>query len=261
MDPKNYFLEVIRKKKSSNRPISTLLLGFLKPPENPALWRVTTKQIYWVSTTPERLCWVIGNTQWQEEKWNLTQKHVGEWKIQGFREPSSTSDIHFLDKQFFSCLKKALKWPIDSTAILHFKEEACTEASAQRTRHNGSPKRLLFHVLLETFLKHFYPLYWLIMYMRVTISEFLRILACLRATLNTNDEQMVKNLPAMWETRVRSLSWEEPLEKGTATHSSILAWKIPGAWQATVYGVAKSLTWLSDFHKWHQKFPSLIILL
>ena len=80
------------------------------------------------------------------------------------------------------------------------------------------------------------------MYMRVTISDFLRILACLRATLNTNDEQMVKNLPAMWETRVRSLSWEEPLEKGTATHSSILAWKIPGAWQATVYGVAKSLT-------------------
>jgi len=39
--------------------------------------------------------------------------------------------------------------------------------------------------------------------------------------------QMVKNLPAMQETRVRSLGWEDPLEKGTATHSSILAWIIP----------------------------------
>ena len=38
--------------------------------------------------------------------------------------------------------------------------------------------------------------------------------------------QLVKNLPAMWETWVRSLSWEIPLEKGVATHSSILAWRI-----------------------------------
>ena len=39
--------------------------------------------------------------------------------------------------------------------------------------------------------------------------------------------QTVKNLPAMQEIRVRSLSWEQPLEKGMATHSSILAWGIP----------------------------------
>ena len=38
---------------------------------------------------------------------------------------------------------------------------------------------------------------------------------------------MVRNLPAMWETRVGSLGWEDPLEKGMATHSSILAWRIP----------------------------------
>ena len=38
--------------------------------------------------------------------------------------------------------------------------------------------------------------------------------------------QMVKNLPAMMETPVRSLGWEDPLEKGMATHSSILAWRI-----------------------------------
>ena len=39
--------------------------------------------------------------------------------------------------------------------------------------------------------------------------------------------QLVKKLPAMWETWVPSLSWEDPLEKGKATHSSILAWRIP----------------------------------
>ena len=39
--------------------------------------------------------------------------------------------------------------------------------------------------------------------------------------------QLVKNLSAVWETWVRSLGWEDPLEKGTATHSSILAWRIP----------------------------------
>ena len=38
---------------------------------------------------------------------------------------------------------------------------------------------------------------------------------------------MVKNLPAMWETWVQSLGWEELLKKGVATHSSILAWRIP----------------------------------
>ena len=59
---------------------------------------------------------------------------------------------------------------------------------------------------------------------------------------------MVKNPPAMWETWVRSLGWEDPLEKGTATHSSILAWGIPkdrGAWWTTVHGVTKSQTRLN----------------
>ena len=60
--------------------------------------------------------------------------------------------------------------------------------------------------------------------------------------------QMLKNLPAMQENWVRSLGWEDPLEKGMATHSSILAWRIPmdrGSWQATVHEIAKSWTRLS----------------
>jgi len=55
--------------------------------------------------------------------------------------------------------------------------------------------------------------------------------------------QMVKNLPAMRETRVQSLGWEDPLEKGMATHSRILACRIPmdrGALWAIVQGVTKS---------------------
>ena len=59
--------------------------------------------------------------------------------------------------------------------------------------------------------------------------------------------QMVKNLPAMQETWVPSLGWEDPLEKGMTTHSNILAWRIPmdgGAWWAAVHRVAKSQTGL-----------------
>ena len=50
--------------------------------------------------------------------------------------------------------------------------------------------------------------------------------------------QLVKNQPAMWETWVQSLGWEDALEKGKATHSRILAWRIP----RTIHGVAKSRT-------------------
>ena len=61
--------------------------------------------------------------------------------------------------------------------------------------------------------------------------------------------QTVRTLPVVWETWVLSLGWEDPLEEGMATHSSILAWRIPrnrGAWWATVSGVAKSQAQLSD---------------
>ena len=49
--------------------------------------------------------------------------------------------------------------------------------------------------------------------------------------------QIVKNPPAMWDTWVKSLGWEDPLEEGMATHSSIVAWRIPvdrGVWQAVL---------------------------
>ena len=60
--------------------------------------------------------------------------------------------------------------------------------------------------------------------------------------------QVVKNLPAMQETWVQHLGWEDPLEEGMAAHSSILTWRIPmdrGAWLAIVLGVRKSQTRLS----------------
>ena len=49
---------------------------------------------------------------------------------------------------------------------------------------------------------------------------------------------MAKNLPAVQETHVRSLGWEDPLEKGMVTHSSILAWRIP--WKEEL-GVLQSM--------------------
>ena len=60
--------------------------------------------------------------------------------------------------------------------------------------------------------------------------------------------QTIKNVPAMRETWVWSPDWEDPLEKGMATHFTMLVWRIPvdrGAWQATVHGVSKNQTWLS----------------
>ena len=61
--------------------------------------------------------------------------------------------------------------------------------------------------------------------------------------------QMIKNPPEMQETRVQSLGWEDPLEEGMATHSSILAWRIPmdrGALWAAVHGVIMSQIQLGD---------------
>ena len=58
--------------------------------------------------------------------------------------------------------------------------------------------------------------------------------------------QLIKNPPAMRETWVQSLDWEDPLEKGKATLSSILAWRIP--WTVLIPGVTKNWTRLSNFH-------------
>ena len=52
--------------------------------------------------------------------------------------------------------------------------------------------------------------------------------------------QLIKNLPAMWETWVGSLDWEDPLEKGKVTHSSILAWRSP--WDHKEWDITKQLS-------------------
>ena len=59
--------------------------------------------------------------------------------------------------------------------------------------------------------------------------------------------QSVKSLPAMWESWVQSLDWEDPLEKEIATHSSIPAWRIPWTEEpGGLHGVTKSQIRLSD---------------
>ena len=81
----------------------------------------------------------------------------------------------------------------------------------------------------------------------MTIVKFKQV--CVYIYLHTHGAslvaQIVKNLPAMRETRVRSLGRDDPLEEEMATRSSILAWEIPtdtGAWQGAVRRVAKSWT-------------------
>ena len=76
-----------------------------------------------------------------------------------------------------------------------------------------------------------------------TAYMFLRI--CFIYIMSGLVAQMAKNLSAVWETWVRSLSWDDLPEKEQATHSSILAWRIPwtaepGKLQATVHGAAES---------------------
>ena len=89
----------------------------------------------------------------------------------------------------------------------------------------------------------FHPLLWM-----SNIPLYLYIYVCVYIWASLV-AQLVKNLPVMQETWVQSLGWEDPLEEGMAIHSSILALRIPmdrGAWWATIHGVAKGSTGLSD---------------
>ena len=74
--------------------------------------------------------------------------------------------------------------------------------------------------------------------------------------IKINELKKKKNPPAMWETWIRSLGWEDLLDKGKATHSSILAWRMP--W-TIVHGVTKSRIRLSNFYFHFQIFINLFI--
>ena len=77
------------------------------------------------------------------------------------------------------------------------------------------------------------------------VFVLLRFLVCLKTSLVA---QRLKRLPAMWETWVRSLGWEDPLEKEMATHSSILAWRIP--WMEELCGLQSTGRKESDMAEW-----------
>ena len=83
---------------------------------------------------------------------------------------------------------------------------------------------------------------------------------CFRILQASLVAQTVKNLPAMQESRVWSLSREDPWRRTWQTHSSIFAWRIPwteGAWWATVHGVSKRWKWLKDKHFQSSQHSSL----
>ena len=79
--------------------------------------------------------------------------------------------------------------------------------------------------------------------MKGKMFTFKTCLLCFIGKLASLLAQTIKNLIATQKNWVQSLGWEHPLEEGMATHSIILAWRIPmdrGAWQAAVHGAAKS---------------------
>ena len=93
------------------------------------------------------------------------------------------------------------------------------------------------------------------------ITKAVAILSCLCQTLlidlsitekrGSLMAQMVKCLPAMWETQVWSLDWEDPLEKEMAAHSGVLAWKIPWTEEP---GRLQSMGWQRVGHNWATSF-------
>ena len=96
------------------------------------------------------------------------------------------------------------------------------------------------YLIISVFLQCSYPDKW----RQVPLGKTSLMVQWLRACLVA---QMLRNLPTMWETWVLSLGWEDPLEKEVATHSSILAWRIP--WTEELESMdSQSLTQLSNYH-------------
>ena len=126
-------------------------------------------------------------------------------------------------------------WLYKSTALLHV--ETCSWHL-----YSSVNVGLWTHASCTLFL-------WSSLSPQFRVSLFSKDMLLLGSLFSSLVAQMVKNLPVMWETRVWLLGWEDLLEEGVVTHSSILAWRIPmdrGSWQATVHGVTKSQTQLSD---------------
>ena len=125
----------------------------------------------------------------------------------------------------------------------------------KNTKALASDSKQLLHFLNITILGSVLPLleklnkFWSKPFRSIFFIFFFLFYLCWRSLMDiplyrwaSLVTQLVKNPPAMWETWVRSLGWEGSLEKATATHSTILAWRVP-----TVHGVTKSQTQLSDF--------------
>ena len=107
--------------------------------------------------------------------------------------------------------------PANSQSVNNFlsKTSGCTKSPS-------FPNSTVLHLFTLARSAHFLP--WNIFWLLCFHSTFMPSFWYQWASLVT---QMVKNLPAVEETWVQSLSWQDPLQKGMATHSSILAWRIP----------------------------------
>ena len=115
--------------------------------------------------------------------------------------------------------------------------------------HHIKPKQVeslwsvLIFLVLEDYVYHF-KIKWCLTKRNTNVTVIIKVK--FKVSWASLMAQLVKNSPTMLETWVQILGWEDPLEKGKDTNSSILARRIP--WTYIVHGITKSQTWLSDFH-------------
>ena len=149
--------------------------------------------------------------------------------------------IYWFTSQYQLCLMTWISrislWTTESSSITSLKHWLKSEIKLDLIENNLKPN--LCH------------LYFMFIFLLFWFSHL--FLCCVIHTYASLVAQIVKNLPAMQETWVQSLCWEDPLEECLAIHSSIPAWRIAmdrRAWQATVHGVTELDTteWLSTAH-------------
>ena len=157
-----------------------------------------------------------------------------------FHHVGSTVDIVFCHSKYKSKSRSALNIDVLPSRVHAF----------QKNSYGWLLKwNIVFKILLQ---------YKILGWPKSSIGFFHKILLKTEQTFWPNQHSLwgfsgdsrIKNPPAVQETQVRSLGWEDPLEEKMAIHSSILAWRIPmdrGIWWAAVDRVTKSKTWLGNW--------------
>ena len=118
---------------------------------------------------------------------------------------------------------------------LYCKTETRTKVSGHHTNSETLGNKILYSPSIPQVQRSMFTLPWKSYTERVTHQQTTEGINYSLCTQGFPSGSVVKNPPAMGETWVRSLGWEDPLEKGKVTHSGILAWRIPTTIQSMRY--------------------------